>query len=208
MKIILLGPPGSGKGTISEKLSHDFKLVHISPGELLREEVSKGTHLGSEIKKFIEKGNLVPDKFVAEIVKLELKAHKRFVLDGFPRSVEQAKAIKNTLVDIILYLDVSEKVVIERFEGRRTCAHNHGYHLTYLPPKKAGICDIDGLPLTRRKDDNPKIVKERFKVYHKITAPLVEYYKKKRLLKKVDASLGPEKVYQEVKKVLKKRNVY
>ncbi|MBI2151720.1 nucleoside monophosphate kinase [Candidatus Woesearchaeota archaeon] len=204
MKIILLGPPGSGKGTVSENLVKDFSAAHISPGEILREEVSKETTLGIEIKKYIEKGNLVPNQFIVEIIKLEIIGKKDFILDGFPRSLDQAEAIKDIPLDVVLYLDVPEKVVIERFSGRRTCSNNHGYHIKYLPPKKEGLCDIDGLPLSKRKDDKPDIIKERFRVYHKNTAPLVEYYKKKGLLISVDASPAPEKVYAEVKKALKK----
>ncbi|MBS3123464.1 nucleoside monophosphate kinase [Candidatus Woesearchaeota archaeon] len=203
MKIIILGPPGSGKGTISENLVKDFSAAHISPGEILREEVRKETTLGFEIKKYIEKGNLVPNQFVVEIVKLEIKEKKNFILDGFPRSLDQAEAIKDIPLDAVLYLDVPEKIVLERFSGRRTCVNNHGYHIKYLPPKKEGLCDIDGLPLSKRKDDQPKVIKERFKVYHKNTAPLVDYYKKKGLLISVDASPSPKKVYAEVKKALK-----
>lgn len=204
MKIILLGPPGSGKGTVSKNLVNDYHATHISPGEILREEVSKETTLGREIKKYIEKGHLVPNKLIVEIIKLEITRKKNFVLDGFPRSLDQAECIKDIPIDFVLYLDVPEKVVIERLSGRRTCAKNHGYHIKYLQPKKEGICDIDGLPLSKRKDDLPNVIKERFLVYNKNTAPLVEYYKKKDLLIKINASSTPEIVYAEVKKALKK----
>ena len=205
MKLILLGPPGSGKGTISERLAKEYSLFHLSPGELLREEVKKGTTLGKEIKKFIENGDLVPNQFVVELVRLEIDGHKSYILDGFPRTIDQAQAIKDLPLDAVIFLDITEKEVITRFAGRRMCLHNHGYHLTVLPPKKAGICDLDGLPLLKRKDDEPKVIKERFRIYNKETAPLVEYYRKKKLLKKVNASLAPEEVYKEVKRVLKKR---
>lgn len=204
MKLILLGAPGSGKGTISEVLVNKLHLFHISPGELLREEVRKQTTIGTEIAKYIEKGELVPNKFVVEMVKLEIGKRKEFVLDGFPRSVEQAEEIKDLHVDAVISLEVPEEVVIERFSGRRTCPKcNTGYHLKYLPPKKEGICDKDGEKLIQRKDDNPETIKERFKIYHKETAPLVNYYAKKKMLHKVDASLAPDKVSAAVLELIK-----
>jgi len=205
MKLILLGAPGSGKGTISEVLRDKLHLFHISPGELLREEVRKETTIGKEIAKYIEKGELVPNKFVVEMVRLEINSKKNFVLDGFPRSVEQAEEIKDIKVDAVISLEVPEEVVIERFSGRRTCPKcNAGYHIKYLPPKKEGICDKCGTKLIQRKDDNPATVKERFRVYYEETAPLVEYYAKKKLLHKVDASPAPERVEKSVLELVKK----
>ncbi|MEK6937930.1 MAG: nucleoside monophosphate kinase [Nanoarchaeota archaeon] len=204
MRLILLGAPGSGKGTISEVLVDKLHLFHISPGELLREEVRKQTTIGKEIAKYIEKGELVPNKFVVEMVKLEIGKRKDFVLDGFPRSVEQAKEIKDLKIDAVISLEVPEKVVIERFSGRRTCPKcNAGYHIKYIPPKKEGICDKCGERLIQRKDDAPQTVKERFKVYHKETAPLVEYYRKRRLLHQIDASSVPEEVSATVLELIK-----
>jgi len=204
MKLILLGPPGSGKGTVAEKLEKEFGWFHLSAGAVLREEVEKKTSLGKEIKKYIDKGNLVPDQLVTEIVKMELQGKNDFILDGFPRTVQQAEAMRGVKVDTILHLDLSENAAIKRFAGRRKCPKGHGYHLIYLPPKKKGKCDVDGLPLSRRVDDEPKVVKERFKIYHRQTAPVAEYYKKKKKLIMVDANGTPEEVYQRVKKKLKK----
>lgn len=204
MKLILLGPPGSGKGTVSERLEKDFRLLHVSAGELLREEVRKETPIGKDIKKYIEKGELVPNKFVVEMMKLEISSRNNYILDGFPRSVEQAKLIEDFKIDLVIYFEVPEEIVIERFAGRRTCSKgNHGYHLKYLPPKKKGICDVDGSPLVQRKDDKPKVIRERFKIYYKETKPLIEYYKKKGILKTVDGTPAPEEVYSNVKKLLK-----
>lgn len=202
MIIILLGPPGSGKGTISEQLRREFDFFHLAPGELLREEVAKQTTIGKEIKKYIEQGLLVPDNLVVEIVRLELHGKQKVLLDGFPRTVAQAKAIANLHLDKVLLLQIPEKKVIERFSGRRVCTKNHGYHLKYLPPKHPDTCDKDGLPLTARKDDDPKVIKERFRVYHQETQPLIDYYQKKNLLTVVDASLSPPEVYTAVKKSL------
>lgn len=207
MKIILLGPPGSGKGTVSEQLIKDFNLYHISAGELLREEVNKQTTIGKDIQKYIEKGRLVPNHLVVEMVKLEAAGKKNYILDGFPRSVEQAAAINNLKIDLVIYLEIAEKAVIERLSWRRICQRgDHGYHLKYLPPKKQGICDIDGTKLIQRADDNPTVIKERFKVYNKETKRVIEYYKKKGILVTVDATPAPENVYEMVKKIAKNKS--
>lgn len=203
MRIIILGPPGSGKGTVSERLEKEFGWFHLSAGQLLREEVEKGTSLGKEIHKFIDKGKLVPDQFVTEIVKLELQQKKHFILDGFPRTVQQAEAAHIT-VDKVLLLDISEDVAVERFAGRRKCPQGHGYHLIYLPPRKKRVCDIDGLPLTRRADDASSVVRKRFKIYNQQTKPLIKYYQKKGQLCAVDAAKTPQETYKEVKKALKR----
>jgi adenylate kinase len=203
MKIILLGPPGSGKGTVSDGLAKDFNLKHVSAGELLREEVSKETTIGKDIKRFIENGELVPDKFVVEMVKLEVNEKDDYILDGFPRSVDQAKEIDDLGIDLVIYLKVPEDVVIERFSGRRVCTKgNHGYHIKYIPPKQEGVCDIDGSALIQRKDDVPEIIRERFKVYHQSTQPLIDYYQEKGLLKEVDGAPAPKIVYEDVKRVV------
>lgn len=206
MKLILLGPPGSGKGTVAAQLGKEFKLFSLSAGELLREEVTKNTMLGREIKKYMETGNLVPDKFVTEMVKLEVKTKKNYILDGFPRSVNQAKAIEDLKINKVIYLDVPEKIVVERLSGRRICTHgNHTYHIKYLPPQKNGICDHDQTKLVQRRDDAPNVVRKRFKVYDQETQPVIKYYQHKKLVHKVDASASPQNVYAAVKKILRKK---
>lgn len=204
LKLIILGPPGSGKGTISERLVKDFGLFHLSAGALLREEVQKGTTLGKEIKKYIEKGELLPNHFVVEMIKLEVGKKKKYILDGFPRSVDEAEEIEELGIDLVLYLDVSEKAVIERLGGRRVCEKGtHGYHLKYFPPKKLGVCDVDGTKLIQRVDDTPAVIKERFRVYNTMTKPVVNFYSRKGLLVRVDAAPMPERVYEKVKRLVK-----
>ena len=203
MKIILLGPPGSGKGTVSEKLVKDFSLKHVSPGVLLREEVAKETTIGKDIKQIIESGDLVPDQLVVEIVKLEINNKNNYILDGFPRTIGQAELISEMGIDLVISLDVPEDVVIERFSGRRVCAKcKAGYHLKYIPSKVEGVCDDCGGKLIQRDDDKPEVIKERFIVYHEKTQHLIDYYNKKGLLKTVDGTPAPEIVYENVKKVV------
>ncbi|MBT5739765.1 nucleoside monophosphate kinase [Candidatus Woesearchaeota archaeon] len=198
MKIILLGPPGAGKGTVAEQLQHDFGLLQVSAGELLREEVSKDTSLGKDIKQYMEKGELVPDEFVTQMMKLHIQDKENYILDGFPRSVPQAKDIEDLNVNLVIYIDVPDDVVVERFAGRRIDPETgNTYHLKYVPPPEE-IKDR----LTQRKDDKPEVIKERLRIYHSITKPVRDYYKKKDLLKTVNGAPPPKEVYEEVKKVV------
>ena len=199
MKLIIMGPPGSGKGTVAKKLAKDFKLKQISPGAILREEVRKNTSIGKQIKQTMEGGDLAPNKFVVEVVRLEIGKNKNFILDGFPRSLDQAKEIADFKIDLVIYLDVPDKVLLERFQGRRLDPKTgKGYHLKYIPPPKTLL-----KRLIQRPDDKPQVVKERLKVYHKITEPVVRYYQRKKLLKTVDGQPLPSVVYKEVKKLIK-----
>ncbi len=205
MKLILLGPPGSGKGTLAEKLETKFHLTSISAGEVLREEVNKKTTLGKVIKKYIDRGHLVPDEFITQLILLEIKDKKNYILDGFPRTVEQAKAIAGLHLHTVIYLEIPLTAVVERLAGRMVCGKGtHNYHIIYLPPKKSGICDKDGSKLVQRKDDTPTIVKERFRVYTQKTAPVIKYYQQKGILKTVDASAAPKTVFAEALKILKR----
>ena len=203
MKIIMLGPPGSGKGTVSEKLEKDFGFFHLSPGELLREEVKKDTTIGKDIKKYMENGDLVPDQFVVEMVKLEIKDKEDYILDGFPRSVGQAKTIDDFGIDMVIFLDVPEDQVVERLSGRRMCPKcGAGFHTKYIPSKEEGKCDNCGGDLLQRKDDKPEAVKERFRVYHEKTQPLIDFFREKGILKEIDGAPLPAEVYANVKKVV------
>ena len=198
MKLILLGPPGSGKGTVSAKLAHDFNLRHVSTGALLREEIEKDTQIGRDVKKFVESGDLVPSKFVLELMRLDVAGKDDYILDGFPRSLDQAEAIQDLGITAVIYLEVPEDVVVERFEGRRMDpVTGKGYHLKYIPPPEE-VKDR----LIQRDDDKPEVVRDRFKKYHEVTQPLVSFYREKGLLKTVDGAPLPDKVYEDVKKVV------
>jgi adenylate kinase len=195
MKLILLGPPGSGKGTVAQMLAKDFNFAHVSAGELLREEIKKGTTLGNDIKKLVETGALVPDLLVTEIMKLDVSSKENYIMDGFPRTLTQAEAIEDLDIDMAIYLD---EVVIDRFAGRRTDpVTGDVYHIKHNPAP-AEIQDR----LVQRKDDTPETVKDRLVIYHKQTQPLVDFYEKKGILKTIDGAPPPKKVYEVVKKVV------
>lgn len=203
MKVLILGPPGSGKGTISEQLEKEFHFFHVSAGELLRKEAAKNTAEAKKIKTMIDAGHLVPNELVVKLIKKDVKNKRKYILDGFPRNVEQAEAIEDLKVDVAINLDVPEEIIIERLSGRRVCTQgHHGYHLKYLPPKKAGICNYDGSALIQRKDDTPEVIRERFKIFRQETEPVVGYYQRKKILKQVDGSGSPDLVYERVKEVL------
>ncbi|MBI4981349.1 nucleoside monophosphate kinase [Candidatus Woesearchaeota archaeon] len=209
MKLILLGAPGSGKGTVSDFLANKFKLKHISTGEICREEMAKNTAFGTEIKHYMDKGNLVPDELMIKVVNSTITGKDDYILDGFPRTIPQAEAIISQKIDAVINLDLPESAVIERLSGRRMCQNcNSGYHIKYIKPKKEGICDKCGSKLIQRPDDTPKVISERFKDYHTKTKPLVEYYQKKKLLHTIDASPPPETVRKAVTELVKelKRN--
>ena len=198
MKLILLGPPGSGKGTVAQMLAKDFNFAHVSAGELLREEIKKGTTLGNDIKKLVETGALVPDLLVTEIMKLDVSSKENYIMDGFPRTLTQAEAIEDLDIDMAIYLEVPDEVVIDRFAGRRTDpVTGDVYHIKHNPAP-AEIQDR----LVQRKDDTPETVKDRLVIYHKQTQPLVNFYEKKGILKTIDGAPPPKKVYEVVKKVV------
>ncbi len=199
MKLILLGAPGSGKGTVSDALASEFKLKHISTGEICREEMAKNTAFGTEIKQYMDQGRLVPDELMIKAVDSTITGKEDYILDGFPRTIPQAEAIEKQKIDAVINLDVPEAEIIKRLSGRRMCSKcNAGYHINYFKPKKEGICDKCGSKLIQRPDDTPKIISKRFKDYNTKTKPLVEYYQKKKLLHTVDAAPPPEVVRKSV----------
>jgi len=198
--VILLGAPGSGKGTIAGKLaSENANLKHVSSGDLLRGAIAAGTAAGNEAKGYMDKGNLVPDALIAQMIKdviAETKGDVTMLLDGFPRNVAQAEILEKTGAPIrsVVLVDVPDEIIADRIAGRRTCPKcKAGYHVKALPPKVEGICDQCGTALTIRKDDNPETVKDRLVVYHRETEPLIKFYETKGLLRRIDGNQGPDK---------------
>ena len=198
--VILLGAPGSGKGTIAARLaSENDNLKHVSSGDLLRGAVAKGTEAGKAAKEFMESGRLVPDELIAAMIKdviVETKGEETMLLDGFPRNVAQAEILEKTGAPVrsVVLVDVPDEIIADRIAGRRTCPKcKAGYHVKALPPKVEGICDVCGEALVIRKDDNPDTVKDRLVVYHEQTEPLIAFYEAKGLLRKIDGDQGPDK---------------
>ena len=196
--VILLGAPGSGKGTVAARLaSENANLKHVSSGDLLRGAVAKGTEAGQKAKAFMEAGQLVPDELIAQMIKdviAETEGDVTMLLDGFPRNVKQADILADTGAEIrsAVLLDVPDAIIQDRIAGRRTCPKcKAGYHAKALPPKVEGICDHCGTALVIRKDDNPETVKDRLVVYHQQTEPLIAYYREKGLLRVIDGNQGP-----------------
>lgn len=217
MKLVLLGPPGAGKGTHAKVLTDKFKIAHLAAGDILRRNIREDTELGKTAKSIIEKGNLVSDDLVNrmmfdEISKLD--PQQGFVLDGYPRTIGQAEALdlflanKGNPLDVVINFDTSEKVVIERLSGRRICPQcNANYHLHNIPPKVEGICDQCGAALVQRKDDKPETITNRLKNYEHETAPLINYYKKQGLLSPVHGDYEVPELQQELSKLFERLNL-
>ena len=204
-RVVLLGPPGSGKGTVAEKLETKFNLEHLSTGQWFRREMAQGTELGERARQYIERGELVPDSIVLGLIQHwltpDLIKHG-FMFDGFPRTRAQAEALdrfcaeKAAPLELVLYLHCSEKVIIERITGRRMCLScGKIYHVRTLPPVSPGICDVCGSELTQRTDDTEEVVKNRLVFYQKVTEPLVDYYRESGKLVSLNAGLGSEDAY-------------
>ena len=206
LKIVLLGPPGSGKGTQTERLCAELKFTKISTGDLLREAVKQGTPLGIKAKSYMESGGLVPDQLVGDLIKEKLTGQKGGVLlDGFPRTVEQAKMLDQIIkVDLAIDLEVDEELLVKRLTERRVCKScNSVFHLEFNPPKLAGKCDKCGSDLIQRNDDSEKVVRERLRVYKEKTLPLTRYYYDKQILVRINGQGDISDVYERVLKALK-----
>jgi len=208
MNIILLGPPGIGKGTQAIMLSEKLGIPKITTGDIMREEAKNGTELGKKVEDYMNRGELVPDRTVIKIMSKRLSSKdckKGFVLDGFPRTLVQAGGLeKITKIDLVLNLSAPKKDLIERMAGRLTCRSCGSiYHRKYSPPKKPNVCDACGGGLYRREDQKESIIKKRLEVYERQTKPLTEYYKKRGLLKNINAEGTKEEVAKTVGKVIK-----
>jgi len=212
VRIILLGPPGAGKGTQAKKIANEYKISHISTGEILRKAVQDNTPLGKKAGEYLDKGLLVPDEIVEGIVKSRLKlrdCETGFLLDGFPRNVSQAESLAEYLkekginLDMAINIQVDKTKLIERFTGRRTCKKcGATFHIKFSHPKRPGICDNCGEKLIVRKDDEIETVKRRLEVYETTTAPLINYYDRLHLLISVDGSKTIDEVFEDIKRKL------
>ena len=216
MNIILMGPPGAGKGTQAAKLVEKYGLKQISTGDLFRKAIKEETKFGVIAKYFISFGYLVPDDFTIQMIQEYLEENinteefkNGFILDGFPRTIIQARKLAdicsmfNFKIDAVINLDIPEDVLVKRLSGRRTCADcGKSYHIVYNPPKKEGVCDACGGELILRDDDKPETVEQRLRVYHEQTQPLIDYYTKEGILKEVDGTIDLEDVFAEITKIL------
>jgi adenylate kinase len=212
LNLILLGPPGAGKGTQAERLVEDFDLPYYATGDILRRAVKDGTELGRQAKQYMDRGDLVPDELICAVIVERIdspEALDGFLLDGFPRTLPQAEALEQALEPLgrrltaVLSIDVDDEEVVRRLGGRRTCVKNgHIFHVEFDPPKNEDVCDVCGSRLVVRDDDKPDVIRNRLDQYHDKTKPLVSYYEERGLLKRVDGSLKPEEVGNRIRALL------
>ncbi|MDZ7798074.1 MAG: nucleoside monophosphate kinase [Patescibacteria group bacterium] len=208
-KIIVLGPQGSGKDTQSEKLSKELKIPFFGMGDIFRQELKNKTKIGKKVADLINKGQLVPDKIALELLKKRLakkKAQKGFILNGFPRNINQAKMLeKVVIIDLVMEIYISDKEGIHRLSGRRVCpVCGATFHIKYKPPKEENICDYCGAELIVREDDKEQAIKKRLKIYHQRTEPVFDYYRQKGLYLKINGEQTINNVFKEIINKLKK----
>jgi len=212
LNLVLLGPPGSGKGTQGERLQDDLELPYYATGDILRAAVREGTELGRAAKDYMDRGDLVPDEVIVGMIGERIdssEAADGFILDGFPRTAPQAEALAAKLKELgraltaVLLIDVSDEEVVRRLGGRRTCVENgHVFHVEFSPPKQEGVCDVDGSELITRDDDKPEVIRHRLDQYHEKTAPLIEHYDSQSLLRRIDGAAAPDAVADEIQRTL------
>ena len=212
LNLILLGPPGAGKGTQAERLVDDFDLPYYATGDILRAAVKEESDLGKEAKSYMDKGDLVPDDLICRVIMERIdsdEAADGFLLDGFPRTVKQADVLMDALesrgreLTAALMIEVDDDEVVKRLSGRRVCVKNgHNYHVDFDPPKNEGVCDQDGSRLIQRDDDKPETVKHRLEVYHDQTKPLVDRYDKESILRRFDGKRDPGEVHDHIRATL------
>jgi len=209
LNLILLGPPGAGKGTQAQRLVEDFDLPYYATGDILREAVKDGSELGREAKTYMDAGDLVPDEVICKVIMERVdspEAADGFLLDGFPRTLGQAEALEGALerrsrrLTAALMIDAPDEEVIRRLSGRRICVKNqHLYHVEFDPPKREGVCDQDGSRLIQREDDKPETVKKRLDIYRQQTEPLAEHYEKIGILRRFDGARPPTEVHDHIR---------
>jgi adenylate kinase len=210
--LVLLGPPGTGKGTQAERLVDDFDLPYYATGVILREAIAEETELGKKVAPILEAGELVPDDLVCGVIAERLdspEADDGFLLDGFPRTIGQAEMLARALeargraLTAVLLIDTPDGEVIRRLSGRRICVKaGHVYHVEFDPPKNEGVCDQDGSRLVQRDDDKPETIKRRLSEYHKQTEPLIDWYDERGLLRRFDGTLTPDEVHSRIRATL------
>jgi adenylate kinase len=212
LNLVLLGPPGSGKGTQGERLQEDLRLPYYATGDILRAAVRDETALGRTAKEYMDRGDLVPDEVIVGVIAERIdseEARDGFLLDGFPRTMPQAEALDAKLKELgrgitaVLLIDVSDDEVVLRLGGRRTCAENgHVFHVDFNPPQKEGVCDLDGSELIVRDDDKPEVIRKRLETYHAKTEPLVDYYDQRSVLRRIAGTASPDEVAEEIRRTL------
>ena len=212
LNLVLLGPPGAGKGTQAVRLGKDFDLPYVATGNMLRDEVREETELGLKAKEYMERGDLVPDDLIIAMILKRLESPDTangFILDGFPRTEAQAEALDQALAKLgrslaaALLIDVSEEEVIRRLSGRRVCVKGqHNFHVENDPPKHSDRCDVDGSRLVVRDDDRPEVVEHRLGQYHEKTEPLIEYYEKQGILRRIDGARSADEVHDQIRATL------
>ena len=212
LNLILLGPPGAGKGTQAERIREDYDLAYIATGDMLRQAVADGTELGVKAKSFMDAGELVPDEVIIGVIIERVQgddARDGFLLDGFPRTIGQADALGAALEGLgrhlagVLLVDAPDEEIVRRISGRRVSpTSGRVYHVEFDPPKVAGICDVDGSELIQRDDDQPETIRRRLDVYHAQTAPLEAYYEERGLLHRIDGTASPSEVHEHVRATL------
>lgn len=212
LNLILFGPPGAGKGTQAERLRKDFELPYIATGDMLRSNVKDQTPLGKKAKEYMDAGDLVPDDLIVAMAADRLSqddAQDGFILDGFPRTIDQADALDSQLSELgrrvtaALLIDVPDEELIRRLSGRRMCVKSgHNYHVEFDPPKHEGVCDQDGSRLVQRDDDRPEVIENRLRVYHEKTKPLVDYYDERGLMRRIDGTRDPADVHGHIRAVI------
>jgi adenylate kinase len=212
LNLVLLGPPGSGKGTQGERLQEDFRLPYYATGDILRAAVRNGTELGAEAKEYMDRGDLVPDDVMVGLIAERVASDESadgFILDGFPRTITQGEALDAKLSELgrgltaAILMDVPDEEVIKRLSGRRVCVkEGHIFHMEFDPPKNEGVCDICGSRLEIRDDDKPEVVRNRLATYHEKTEPLVAYYEERALLRRVDGMAPPDEVSDRIRAML------